>query len=185
MKKYLLILGLSFLIAGIYSSCKKDPLEALRNDEVSLLNAFVIDNNLASYKDSTGIYFKKLIENTDANAKQVGSGYKTEIYFTVTLINKDTVLLNMDKYGHNYEPFTFYVDVSNTTVNSSYIQQIAGIHAGIKKMKVGETAFMVIPSELAFKAMDYSVEIGIPRFSTLLATVTVVSALSPKEQNDY
>jgi len=183
MKKYLLILGLSFLVAGIYSSCKKDTLDALRENEVALLNEYVKDVNFASYKDSTGIYFKKLIENNDPNAKQIGSGYKVEIFFNITLIDSSSVLANQDEFGHNYEPFTFYVDVNNTTVNQSYVQQIAGLHIGLKKMKVGETAFIVIPSELAFKALDYS-DIGIPRFSTLLATVIVKSALSPEEQND-
>lgn len=184
MKKFLLILGLSFLIAGIYSSCKKDPLDALRENEVALLSDYIKDTNLASFKDdSTGIYFKKLIENNDPTAKQIGSGYKVEIFFNITLIDSSSVLTNQDEYGHNYEPFTFYVDVNNTTVNKSYVQQIAGLHIGLKKMKVGETAFIVIPSELAFKALDYS-DIGIPRFSTLLATVIVKSALSPEEQNE-
>ena len=42
---------------------------------------------------------------------------------------------------------------------------------------------MVIPSELAFKAVDNS-SIGIPRFSTLLAKVYVKSGLSPEAQKE-
>jgi FKBP-type peptidyl-prolyl cis-trans isomerase len=48
-------------------------------------------------------------------------------------------------------------------------------------MKAGGRAFMVIPSELAFKAVDNS-SIGVPRFSTLLANVYVKSGLSPYKQ---
>lgn len=184
MKNYLLILGFCVFFAGMFGSCKKDPLDALRADEVSMLNEYVKETNLAPYKDdSTGIYFKKLVENTDPNAKKIGSGYRVMIYFNVTLIDSTVVLTTEDDYGHNYEEFAFYVDVNNSVVNQSYVQQIAGIHVGLKKMKVGEKAFMVIPSEMAFKAVDHS-SIGIPRFSTLLATVTVKSALSPEEQKD-
>jgi FKBP-type peptidyl-prolyl cis-trans isomerase 2 len=91
-------------------------------------------------------------------------------------------LTTEDKYGHNYDVFAFYVDATNVS-SDNYIQQIAGLHRALKKMKVGEKAFVVIPSELAFKALDKSI-IGISRFSTLLATVTVVSALTPEQLQD-
>jgi hypothetical protein len=48
-------------------------------------------------------------------------------------------------------------------------------------MRTGGRAFMVIPSELAFKAVDNS-SIGVPRFSTLLARVYVKSGMSPYQQ---
>ncbi len=186
MKKYLLILGLSVLVAGIYSSCKKDPLEAMRENELAMLSKYVADNNFASFKDdSTAIYFKKLVTNPDATAKQIASGYKVQIFLNITLIDStQTYLTTEDKDGRNYEPIAFYVDVNNATVNQNYVQQIAGLHVGLKKMKVGEKAFMIIPSELAFKALDYSYDLGIPRFSTLLVTVTTVNAWSPEEQKD-
>lgn len=183
MKNYLFLLVMLALVIGV-SSCKKDSLDALREYEVVTLNKYIEDNNLAAYKDSTGIYFKKLVENPDATAKKIASKYQTEIYFNISLINpEDTVFTTEDGLGHNYETFTFVVDESSSTSGSSYVQQISGLHIGLKKMKVGEKAFMVIPSELAFKAMDYN-SIGIPRFSTLLATVEVKSALSPEELNE-
>jgi FKBP-type peptidyl-prolyl cis-trans isomerase len=42
----------------------------------------------------------------------------------------------------------------------------------------GGRATLIVPSELAFKAMDYS-SIGIPRFSTLLIDVEVVKVIKP------
>jgi hypothetical protein len=180
MKQYLLILGLLVVLVSAFS-CKKDPLDALRADELTMLDKYIKDNNLADTKDDSGIYFKLLQSSTDTT--QIRSGYKVQIYFNVTLIDSAVVFTTEDGKGHNYEEFSFYVDVSNTVVNSSYVQQIAGLHKGLKKMKVGEKAFMVIPSELAFKAVDNS-SIGVPRFSTLLATVTIKSALSPEQQKD-
>lgn len=182
MRQYLLILVFSVLLISIFSACKDDPLDALRADELTVLDKYIKDNNLADTKDESGIYFKLLQTSTDTT--QIRSGYKVMIYFNITLIDDTTVVFTTeDGKGHNYEEFAFYVDVNNTVVNESYVQQIAGLHKGLKKMKVGEKAFIVIPSELAFKAVDYS-SIGIPRFSTLLATVTIKSALTPDEQKE-
>ena len=49
-------------------------------------------------------------------------------------------------------------------------------------MHVGDKALIVIPSELAFKAVDNTSILGIPRFSTLLATVYAKRGYSPKDQ---
>jgi FKBP-type peptidyl-prolyl cis-trans isomerase len=127
----------------------------------------------------SGIYFKDSIKGTGDSIK---SGYIVKLYFKITLLDGTVVFTTEDKYGHNYEEYTFYIDATSTTINQAYVQQIAGLHLGLKKMLVGGTAFMVIPSELAFKAVENSATIGVPRFSTLLATVYVKKAISPEEQ---
>lgn len=180
MKQYLFILGFAVLLTGMFSSCKTNTLDALREQEVAALDKYVKDNNLTDNKDVSGIYFKTLIPSTDTT--MIRSGFKAMLFFKITLIDGSTVVFTTeDGTGHNYEEYAFYVDVSNTTVNAQYVQQIAGLHKGLKKMHIGETALIVIPSELAFKAVDYS-SIGIPRFSTLVATVYVKKAYSPAEQ---
>lgn len=179
MKQFLYILGLAVLISITFGSCKESTLDALRDNELEALDKYVKDNNLAATKDISGIYFKTLEQGTGDSIK---SGYKVMLYFNITLINGTTVVFTTeDEYGHNYEEYAFYVDVSNDIVNANYVQQIAGLHKGLKKMKIGEKAFMVIPSELAFKAVDNS-SIGIPRFSTLLATVYAKKGYSPEQQ---
>ncbi len=185
MKQILFVLGLVVLLSGIFTSCKPDALDALREDEIIALDKYVKDNNLAAAKDESGIYFKLLEPSADTTL--VRSGFKVLLEFTITFIDGSAIPVNYyfttdDGLGHHYEPRAFYVDVSNDVVNLEYVQQIAGFHHGLKKMHVGETAFMVIPSELAFKAVDNSSTIGIPRFSTLLATVYVKKAYSPDEQ---
>jgi len=104
------------------------------------------------------------------------------LYFKITLIDGTVIFTTEDEAGRNYEEFAFYVDVSNDIVNASYVQQIAGLHQGLKKMQVGGKALIVIPSELAFKAVDYRSSLGIPRFSTLLATVYAKRGYSPEDQ---
>ena len=179
MKQYLYILGVAVLFALISNSCKTTSLESLHQDEVAARDKYVKDNALTSYLDTTGIYFKDIEKGTGDPIK---SGYKVMIDYTITLLNGTVIFSTDDGYGHNYEEFAFYVDVSNTTVNAQYVQQIAGLHHGLKKMRVGGKAFMVIPSELAFKAVDNSMTMGVPRFSTLLATVYAKKAYSPDQQ---
>ena len=179
MKQTLYILALIVMLSGIYSSCKKNTLDALREDEITALDKYVKDKKLTGLKDASGIYFKDSIIGIGDSI--ITSGYKLKLNFKITLLDGTVVFTTEDKYGHNYEEYTFYVDATSTTINQSYVQQIAGLHTGLKKMRVGGRAFMVIPSELAFKAVDNS-SIGVPRFSTLLVTVYVKSGLSPYKQ---
>lgn len=183
MKQYLYILGLIVMLSGIYTSCKKNTLDALREEEVAALDKYVKDNNLADDKDVSGIYFK--LKEQSADTTLVRSGFKVMLEYTITLLDGTVIpyLTTDDGKGHNYEPEVFYVDANDATINQSYVQQIAGLHKGLKKMHVGDRAFMVIPSELAFKAVDNS-SIGIPRFSTLLATVYVKKGISPAAQKE-
>lgn len=178
MKQILFVLGLVVLISGIFTSCKPDALDALREDEIVALDKYVKDNNLTDKKDASGIYFKDIVIGTGDTIK---SGYKVMLNFNITLMDGTVVFTTEDDYGHNYEEYSFYVDVNNDIVNQQYVQQIAGLHSGLKKMRIGGRAFMVIPSELAFKAVDNS-SLGIPRFSTLLATVYAKKGYSPEEQ---
>lgn len=185
MKKILYFLFLSMVLAGILGSCKDDPLDALREDELIAIDKYVKDNNLAGNKDVSGIYFKDLVVGTGDTIK---AGYKLMLYFDITFLDGTAIpaygFSTQDQYGRNFEEVAFYVDVNTTTVNQQYIQQISGIHLGLKKMRVGGKAFMLIPSELAFKAVDNTSTTGIPRFSTLLATVTVKDGWSPKQQQE-
>jgi len=179
MRQYLYILGLIVMLSGIFTSCKTNTLDALHEDEITALDKYVKDNNLASAKDVSGIYFKEIEAGTGDSI--ITSGYKLKLNFKITLLDGTVVFTTEDKYGHNYEEYTFYVDANDATINQAYVQQIAGLHTGLKKMRAGGRAFMIIPSELAFKAVDNS-SIGVPRFSTLLVNVYVKSGLSPYKQ---
>jgi FKBP-type peptidyl-prolyl cis-trans isomerase len=179
MKQFLFFLGLAALFFGVNSSCKQNTLDVLRENEVIAMDKYVKDNNLTEAKDVSGIYFKDLIKGTGDTIK---SGYKVMLYFNITLLDGTVIFTTEDEAGRNYEEFAFYVDVSNDIVNASYVQQIAGLHQGLKKMQVGGKALIVIPSELAFKAVDNSSSLGIPRFSTLLATVYAKKGYSPEDQ---
>lgn len=178
MKQILYVLALAILLSGINTSCKEDSLEVLRQNEVNTLDKYVKDNNLADYKDDSGIYFK-LLEPQSTDTTMIRSGFKVLLQYNIFRMDSTKVFSTEDEFGHTFEEDAFFVDVSNDQVNSSYVQQIAGIHIGLKKMHVGDRAFMVIPSELAFKAVDNSSTIGIPRFSTLLVYVYAKKGYAP------
>jgi FKBP-type peptidyl-prolyl cis-trans isomerase len=181
MKYLLYMLLLVISLSGMFSSCKEDTLTALEEHETTERDKYVREKNLSDFKDVSGLYFKDSIIGA---GDTISSGYLAKIYYRITLLDGTVVFTSEDKYGHNYEEHDFYVDVNNDIVNASYIQQIAGLHKGLKKMRIGGHSFMVIPSQLAFKALDKKSTLGIPRFSTLLATVHVVRAYSPEEQKE-
>lgn len=179
MKQLFYILGLAILLSGIFYSCKKDSLEAMRDNEVASLQKYVKDHNLEGAKDSTGIYFKLLERSSDSTL--IRSKFKVMLHYKVTLIDDTTVVLGTeDEYGHNYEDEPFYVDVNYTESDASPMQKVAGMHYGLKKMHIGDRAFIVIPSELAFKAVSNTSGYAyIPRFSTLLVTVYAKKGYPP------
>lgn len=179
MKQILVVLGFAILLSGIYTSCKEDSLEALRDNEIERLDKYVKDNNLTQYKDAnSAIYFWDQEIGTGDTIK---AGYMVMLQYTITLLDSTVIFSNYDEHGYAYEADAFYVDISNEEVNENYVQQIAGLHVGLKKMRIGGRATMIIPSELAFKAMDYS-SIGMPRFSTLLVTVYAKKGYPPVVQ---
>lgn len=179
MKQLLYIVGLAIILSGILYSCKKDSLEAMRDNEVTALKKYVADNDLEDARDSTGIYFKLL--EASPNTAKITSGYKVMLHYKVTLIDDTTVVFTTeDEQGHNFEDDAFYVDVTDKVDDPSPLQNIAGMHIGLKKMHVGERAFLVIPSELAFKAVSTTTGYAyIPRFSTLLVTVYAKKGYAP------
>lgn len=183
MKQYLYILGLAIIISGIFTACKPDTLTALHEDEIASRDKYIKGHNLADFKDVSGLYFKDSIIGTGDTIK---SGYLVKMYLKVSLLDGTLVstLTTADEFGRNYEEYSFFVDVSNDIVNQQAWQQIAGLHKGFKKMRIGGIANMVIPSELAFQALDKTAALGIPRFSTLVVTAQAVKGYSPEEQKE-
>jgi FKBP-type peptidyl-prolyl cis-trans isomerase len=180
MKSIVYVLGLVLLLSGIFTSCKENSLEAMRDDEVETLDQYVKDNNLAAFKDPSGLYFKITEASTDTT--MIRPGFKVMLHYNIFLMDSTKIFSTEDESGYTYEEDPFYVDISNDDVDANPIQSIAGMHLALKKMHVGDKAFVVIPSELAYKALDYSSTYGIPRFSTLLVYVYAKKGYSPNQQ---
>lgn len=178
MKQLLYIFGLAFLLSGILYSCKKDSLEVMRDNEVATLQKYVKDNNLEDAKDPSGIYFKLIQRSSDTTL--IRPKFKVLLHYKVTLMDSTVVFSTEDQYGHNYEDDPFYVDVNYTEADASPLQKVEGMHYGLKKMHIGDRATIIIPSELAFKAVSTTTGYSyIPRFSTLLVTVYAKKGYAP------
>lgn len=174
MKKILYLFGWALLLAGTFASCKENDLEAMRDKELELLDQYVKENNLADFKDPSGIYFKLLESSGDTT--KIRKGFRLQLNHHITLVNDTVVFSTKDRLGHNYEDEDFYVEINDETVATSKLQRIAGMHIALKKMHIGDKALIVIPSQLAFKALNAEGDYAyIPRFSTLVATVHVRS----------
>lgn len=181
MRQFLYILAFAVVAALFSTSCKTNDLESLHQAELAALNQYVTNNGLTNKLDSTGIYYEDLVVGTGDTIK---SGYKVMMYYKITLLNGTVIFSTDDGAGHNYGEQAFYVDVTSYGADaSSYLQQIKGLNFGLKKMRVGGKAFMVIPSQYAYQAVDNSYTIGVPRFSTLLVTVQVKRAYSPEQMS--
>lgn len=174
MKKIVYLLGLALLLAGAFASCKENDLEAMRDKELEALDKYVKENNLTDAKDPSGLYFKLLHSSGDTT--KIRKGFRLQLNHHITLINDTVVFSTQDRLGHNYEDEDFYVEINDETVATSKLQKIAGMHIALKKMHIGDKALIVIPSQLAFKALNTEGIYGyIPRFSTLVVTVHVKS----------
>lgn len=178
MKKILYMLGVALLLCGIYSSCKEDTLEALSEAELETLDKYVKDNNLTDAKDPSGIYFKMLHRSEDTTL--IRPGFKVMLNYHITLMNDTVVYTTQDSDGNNFEEDDFYVVEKNDPNSEDPLQKIEGMHVGLKKMHIGDKAFLVIPSQLAYKAVNTNTGyMVIPRFSTLLVTVYAKRAYPP------
>lgn len=185
MKKILYLLGLVLLISGITTSCKKDTFEALREAEIKALDEYVKDHDLAEYKDPSGIYFKLLHRSDDTT--RIFPGFKVMLNYNITTL-ADTakdVLSTEDENGYSFEEDAFYVDVNDANTAGDLLQQIAGMHIGLKMMHIGDKALFVIPSQLAYKAVTTATPLGaVPRFSTLLVTVYAKKGYAPTTEEE-
>lgn len=182
MKQILHVLTLVILISAFFASCKEDRLEVMHDNEVSAREKYIKDNNLEQYRDSSGIYIR--INQPQSSDSSIVKGYKVMLQYNIFLLDSTKVLTTENSAGQTMQEDAFFVDVSNEIVNQNYVQKIAGMHIGLKKMRIGDRAFMVIPSELAYKAVDLSGTIGIPRFSTLVVYVYAKKGYSPYQQQN-
>lgn len=183
MKQLLYILGLAIMLSINLYSCKEDSLEVMRDKEVATLSKYVKDNNLEDAKDPSGIYF--MLTQRSSDTTLIRSGYKVMLHYNVTLMDSTVVFSTEDGNGHNFEDDAFFVDVTDEVEDASPLQKVAGMHIGLKKMHIGDRAFIVIPSELAFKAVSTNTGYSyIPRFSTLLVTVYAKKGYAPPPTDD-
>ena len=148
---YILIL---FSVIGIVSSCSK---EDLLDDEMELLDQYLIDNSIDVEPTSSGLYY---IENSYGMGARPTAGKTVVVHYIGYLIDGT-------KFDSSYdrgEPFSFTLGAGDV---------IQGWDEGIALMNEGGEATLIIPSNLGYGANGAG---SIPGYSTLVFDVKLITA---------
>ncbi len=121
------------------------------------LNQYIVRNKVPDSDKNGDIYFIPLVKG---NGLEIGRGCKVTISYTGYFLNRkrfDSIPVN--------DPMDFVIGDSG--------QVISGLERGIKKMKEGEKAKIIIPSHSAFGEKGSSTGI-VPPYTTLVYEVTML-----------
>jgi len=171
-------LGLFSLLAAILlGGCKKDDSQEKIEQEMRLLEQYLADNNITQEPTESGLYYIPLVEGT---GEAPTHGTWIEIEYTGMLID-GTVFATSDE--------------STATVNSIFIEDflygpfrvqlgsipMKGLNEGIKLMKVGEIAKLIIPSSVG---LGGSASGNVPGYSTLIYTIELLEAFDDPAKHE-
>ena len=118
--------------------------------EREILESYLKNANITVKPSKSGLYF---IENKkSAKGTTPKTGQKVVIHYTATFITGEV----FDSSLERGDPFEFELGDN---------QVIPGLEEGVSRMRVGEKATLIIPSELAYGKEQYQM---IPPYSTLI-----------------
>lgn len=148
MKNAIYILPLLSLFV-LTNSCSKNKSE----EERVLLEAYLVENYITTDATSSGIYYIETLKGTGPDAN---GGDNVEVRYKGTFIDGE----EFDSGIHSFL--------------LGYGRVIPGWDEGIKYMKEGGKAILVIPSGMAYGSSGRD---GIPGYSTLIFEVELLSIL--------
>ena len=123
----------------LLASCNNYDQEKLRKEELQMLDDYVVKNKVTVKPTASGLYYIEVKKGTGDSIK---IGDRVQVWYSTYLI--DSTLIDSNTIGGKYNPLEFYV----TAQGSSSV--IEGLNEGIKYMKKGGIANLIIPSELAY-----------------------------------
>lgn len=133
-------------------------LKEKRHEEFSLINSFVIDNNITSKADADHFYY---IETSPGNGELPRDGQ------SVTVSYKASFISGKEFYS------TFETNDSFEFILGAPGQVLPGMDRGIRKMREGGKARFIVPSHLAFGETGSSTGLVGP-FRTLIFDVELI-----------
>lgn len=123
--------------------------------EQALLDQYIADNDITADPTESGLYY---VEKEPGTGELPASNAEVSILYTGKLLDGR----EFDSSGNT--PISFFADSPNI---------IPGLREGVKKMREGGTATLIIPWDLGYGA-DGSAEGVIPPYSTLVFDVELV-----------
>lgn len=118
--------------------------------ERAILESYLKNANITVKPTKSGLYF--IEEKKSAKGITPKDGQKVVVHYTGTFISGEV----FDSSLERGEPFEFEIGDN---------QVIPGLEEGVCRMRVGEKATLIIPSDLAYGKEQYQM---IPPFSTLI-----------------
>jgi len=171
-------LGLFSLLASIMlGGCNKDDSQEQIEQEMRLLEQYLADNNITQEPTESGLYYIPLLEGTGvAPTKDTW----IEIEYTGMLID-GTIFATSDE--------------NTAEVNNIFIEDflygplraqlghipMKGLNEGIKLMKVGGIAKLIIPSSIG---LGGGASGEVPAYSTLIYTIELLEAFDDPAKHE-
>ena len=177
-KKMILKLGMFGMITAIMlGGCKKDDSQEQIENEMRLLEKYLTDNNITQEPTASGIYYIPIVEGTGMSPT---NQTWIEIEYTGMLID-GTVFSTSDEntaeVNNIYAEGFLYGPTRFQLVNVP----LKGLNEGIKFMKVGGLAKIILPSSMALGGNPSG---DLPAYSTLIYTVELVEAFDDPEKHE-
>ena len=175
-KRMIFKLGMfSMMTAIMLGGCKKDNTQEQIENEMRLLQQYLVDNNITQEPTASGLYYIPILEGTGMSPAH---GTWIEIEYTGMLID-GTIFATSDE--STAELHNIYVD--DFLYGPLRIQlgniPMKGLNEGIKLMKVGEIAKFIIPSNLGLGGSSSG---AVPAYSTLIYTIELLEAFDDPEK---
>lgn len=166
--KSLLFLIIPFLLLTV--ACDKVPDER-KDDEMARFDAWIMVNNMDSYKTPSGLYYIPLREGTGVSPKD-----SDLIMYSYVVRNLDGNIYSSTyrDTAKQYEYETFKYTTHYTPAIEQYLvdkSRPKGLAEGLSMMKVGGKARLIMPSSLGYGATGSG---AISRYTSLIYDVELI-----------
>jgi FKBP-type peptidyl-prolyl cis-trans isomerase len=158
MKQFATALLAFFTVIALFS-CDDNSLEKQRNNELELLNAYLLEHYPDLEPTSSGLYY---CEETAGIGDTIKLGDRVQVFYATWLI--DSFLIDESNgytNGFRYEPLEFVVGAGSV---------VAGLDEAVTYMQKGTVANLVLDSGLAYGQNGSGT---VPGFTSLLMQVEV------------
>lgn len=169
-KKYLLfsLLFSAFWGSLLLTGCNKDDSSEQKAKEKQLLQEYVSKNYPNATPQADGLYFILDSAKTTLDAKP-DSGDYVLIEYTGKVLSTGKIIQSTDSaVAQQNGIYNSEILYGMTKSQLSPYDFLYGMYEGIKMMKEGQTATLLIPSDLALGGYEYT---NVPKYSTLIYTI--------------
>ncbi len=172
---FYLFLGLIPLaLLGCFVEEEEDIIASRRENDAQI-QAYIANNLPGAQGTGSGLFYA--ITRTNPNGQQINNGDSVKVHFVLRLLSgtivdstRGATRLLEGQTVNNARPDRFLINASNLPL---------GLVEGIKLLKEGERATLIVPSYLGFSANSSSL---IPPFSVLIYDILVEEVKSEEEQ---